>query len=86
MYGIGPPGVPRKITLLDTPYLASEWDLPTEVVLIHGESHYWIALDYRKAGPAGEPSVTWIDNEMDFELSLAPTFRAFVERLTSSPE
>jgi len=82
--GIGPAGQAKTTTLLDTPYLVQEWDLPSPVVLLGGEGHYWIALDYRDCGPAEDPSVVWIDNEMDHELLLAPNFRTFIERLTSS--
>lgn len=71
-------------TLLDTAYLVREWDLPTPVVLLSGQGHHWVALDYRTSGPQGEPVVTWIHNEMEHELRLAPNFRTFVESLTSS--
>jgi hypothetical protein len=84
LYGIGPGDQDGATTLLDTPYLVQEWELPSPVVLLSGEGHYWIALDYRDCGPAGKPSVVWIDNEMNHELLLAPDFRAFVERLTAS--
>jgi hypothetical protein len=84
LHGIGPAGQAQTITLLDTPYLVQEWDLPSPVVLLSGQGHYWLALDYRDCGPAGQPPVVWIDNEMDHELTLAPNFRMFVERLTAS--
>jgi hypothetical protein len=84
LHGIGPAGQAGTTTLLDTPYLVQEWELPTPVVLLSGDGHYWIALDYRVCGPTGEPSVAWLDNEMDHELQVAPGFRAFVERLTAS--
>jgi hypothetical protein len=80
--GLGPVGA--DLTLLDTPYLVGEWDLPSPVVLLSGQGHYWIALDYRMCGPEGEPSVVWLDEDMAGELQLAPDFRRFVERLRSS--
>lgn len=40
-----------------------------------------MALDYRRAA---EPSVTWFDAELESELPLAPTFRAFTEGLVPS--
>jgi hypothetical protein len=49
-------------------------------VLLCGDGHWWIALDYRNA-PGGEPSVVWYDNELRQDLRLAPTFRVFVEGL-----
>jgi SMI1/KNR4 family protein SUKH-1 len=85
--GLGPTGsgAPR-LTMLDTPYLVAEWDLPTPVVLLSGDGHWWVALDYRVSGPQGEPSVAWIDNEMGEELTLAPNFRTFVEGLMPVPD
>jgi hypothetical protein len=41
----------------------------------------WIALDYRLSA---ESSVTWFDVELESELPLAPTFRAFAEGLVPS--
>jgi hypothetical protein len=84
LFGIGPPDIPGPITLLHTPYLVQEWDLPTSIVLLSGQGHWWIALDYRRRGRHASPAVTWIDNEMDHEQTLAPDFHTFVERLTSS--
>lgn len=70
------------LSLLDTPYLVEEWGLPSPLVLLTGDGHWWIALDYRECGPDGEPSVTWFDTELDQDLRLAPDFRTFVEGLT----
>ncbi|MEJ3746224.1 SMI1/KNR4 family protein [Actinomycetes bacterium KLBMP 9797] len=55
LYGIGPAGQADTIALLDTPYLVQEWELPSPVVLLNGQGHYWLALDYRDCGPAGQP-------------------------------
>jgi hypothetical protein len=84
VFGIAPADTPGVITLLDTAYLVREWDLPTRVVLLSGDGHSWIALDYRASGPDNEPAITFIDNEMGHEFRLAPNFRTFVESLTSS--
>ncbi|MFD5826568.1 SMI1/KNR4 family protein [Lentzea sp. NPDC060358] len=77
--GIGPEG--SALTLLDTPYLVEEWDLPSPVVLLNGDGHWWIALDYRACGPQGEPSVVWLDAEDESELALAPDLRTFLDGL-----
>ena len=74
------------MTMLDTAYLVQEWEMPSPIVLLDGDGHCWVALDYRACGPDGEPSVVWIDNERDperqlAELQLAPSFRAFIEML-----
>jgi hypothetical protein len=74
------------ISLLDTPYLVEEWGLPSPIVLLSGDGHYWIGLDYRRHGPRHEPSVTWFDADFGTELSLAADFRSFVEGLTPDPD
>ncbi|MGW2378357.1 MULTISPECIES: SMI1/KNR4 family protein [Kitasatospora] len=74
----------RTISLLDSPYLVEEWNLPGRVVLVSGDGPCWIALDYRACGRAGEPSVSWLDADDNSELALAPDFRSFVEGLTSA--
>ncbi|MFC5753789.1 SMI1/KNR4 family protein [Actinomadura rugatobispora] len=80
-------GIGRRegtLSLLDTPYLTQEWGLPSPVVLLSGDGHYWIALDYRASGVDREPSVTWLDADRGTELALAPDFRSFVEGLVPS--
>jgi hypothetical protein len=74
-------GVGGRLSLLDSPYLSAEWGLPKRVVVLSGDGHTWIALDYRLSA---EPSVTWFDAELESELPLAPTFRAFAEGLVPS--
>lgn len=74
-------GVGGRLSILDSPYLSSEWDLPRQVVVLSGDGHTWVALDYRRSS---EPSVTWFDVELESELALAPTFRAFLEGLVPS--
>lgn len=70
-------------TLLDTPYLVKEWGLPEPVVLLTGDGHWWIALDYRRHA---EPEVTWFDVELGTELVLAPDLRSFLAGLRPEPD
>lgn len=79
LMGIGTDG--HGLSLLDTPYLVEEWGLPSPVVLLSGDGHYWIGLDYRACDESAEPSVTWFDSESGTELPLAADFRTFVEGL-----
>ncbi|MGW4809517.1 SMI1/KNR4 family protein [Kitasatospora sp. NPDC004272] len=74
----------RTISLLDSPYLVKEWNLPAPVVLVSGDGPCWIGLDYRACGRDGEPFVTWFDADDNSELVLAPDFHSFVEGLTSA--
>jgi len=69
------PSVDTPINLLETAYLTTEWGLPPKQVLLSGDGHYWITLDYRN-GP--EPSVAWIDVECGEDLQVAPSFKAFL--------
>jgi SMI1-KNR4 cell-wall len=55
-----------------------EWGHDANAVLLTGDGHWWIALDYR-AGD--EPSVLWLDCELGEEVQLASDFKAFVEGL-----
>jgi hypothetical protein len=82
MMGIGRHG--GQLSLLDTAYLVEEWGLPSPLVLLSGDGHCWIALDYRACGKRGEPSVTWFDVDDSTELPLAADFQAFVVRLTAA--
>ncbi|KDN81927.1 SMI1/KNR4 family protein [Kitasatospora cheerisanensis] len=82
LFGIG--RSEGSLSLLDTPYLVDEWDLPSPVVLLTGDGHWWIALDYRACGPTGDPSVTWLDAEDGTNFTLAPDLRTFLERLTAA--
>ncbi|MFF9573204.1 SMI1/KNR4 family protein [Streptomyces sp. NPDC014685] len=76
----------RMLSMLDSPYLVEEWGLPAAVVVISGDGHYWIGLDYRSCGRHGEPSVAWLDAEDNSELTLAPNFHFFIKGLTSARE
>ncbi len=66
------------LNLLDNTYLCKEWGVPPKQVLLSGEGHFWITLDYRNGGT---PSVAWIDVEVEEELQLAPTFAEFIDKL-----
>ncbi|PKR42273.1 hypothetical protein CWE27_26710 [Streptomyces sp. EAG2] len=63
--------------MLDTPYLVREWGLPLAIVLLSGDSHAWVGLDYQGGGSDGDPSVPWLDTELDSELSLASASGTF---------
>lgn len=44
--------------------------------------HDMLALDYRECGPAGEPAVVHVDQEVGYAITrIAPTFAAFVAGL-----
>ena len=82
--GIGDGG----LSLLESPVLNKEWGQPQELVLLSGDGHWWVALDYRECGPAGEPPVVFYENESEGspdDLRLADRFREFVCCLGPEP-
>jgi SMI1-KNR4 cell-wall len=66
------------LNILHSEYMTQEWGLPPKQVLLSGDGHYWIALDYRKSGT---PSVAWIDVECDEDIQIAATFDSFLSGL-----
>ena len=82
---IGPaPG--STVSLNESPRLNETWEQPRDLVLLSGDGHSWIALDYRPRPQ--EPAVIFYDNDADphEETVLAASFREFVERLEPAPE
>jgi hypothetical protein len=76
------------LSVLDSPALNAEWSQPPELVLLSGDGHWWIALDYRECGPHGDPPVVFYENESGGtpdDLRLAASFREFVCRLGPEP-
>lgn len=82
MFGIGE----INEGILQTPDLLREWGMPDGLILLTGDGHWWIALDYRTTGPAGPPSVVWYDNEVGEDIQLAADFGSFVEGLRSEEQ
>ena len=64
--------------LLKTEYMTEEWGLPEKQVLLSGDGHYWITLDYRHGS---EPSVAWIDVECGEDMQIAKSFDDFLAGL-----
>lgn len=79
LFGIDPDPDSRSCSnLLETEYMTKEWGLPERQVLLCGDGHWWITLDYRK-GP--DPVVTWLDVECDQDIQIAPSFEKFIAGL-----
>lgn len=64
--------------LLQTEYMTKEWGLPAKQVLLSGDGHYWITLDYRHGS---EPSVAWLDIECGEDMQVAASFDDFLAGL-----
>jgi SMI1-KNR4 cell-wall len=74
----------RELTLADNTYLLNEWGLPSKLVLIDGDGHTWIALDYRKTDT--DPPVVFVVSDDGQALALAPNFAEFLARLVPEEE
>lgn len=66
-------------SVMQTPAVVAEWDLPKKLVLIDGEGPTWIALDYRKN--ESRPGVVLIVADAGPPVQLAPSFRDFLAAL-----
>ncbi len=66
--------------IMDTDYMTKEWGLPEKQVLLTGDGHWWITLDYRENHI---PSVKWIDVGSNQEVKIANDFDQFIDGLVS---
>lgn len=77
--GVGIGGVDD---LFRIPYLRGEWDIPEWAVMISGDGHTWVALDYRRPS---DPSVVYLEESHSSDgftvTQLASTFDAFLDGL-----
>lgn len=72
-------GIGEENGILKSQYLIKEWDLPNNVVLISGDGHGWIALDYRNTRE--EPPIIYMDVDLGRIIELAPDFDSFLNGL-----
>lgn len=72
-------GIGEEGGILESDYLIKEWGLPKKIVLISGDGHTWIALDYRQTST--NPPIIYIDNESGQIIEIAKNFKEFLSRL-----
>lgn len=72
-------GIGKENGILETPYLLKEWEMPQNLILLSGDGHTWIALDYRKTND--NPPVIYIDNELNQIVEVASSFNEFLNGL-----
>ncbi|WP_335871418.1 SMI1/KNR4 family protein [Bacillus sp. 2205SS5-2] len=77
-------GIGEKGGILESGYLIKEWGLPNDLVLISGDGHTWIAMDYRRRRE--EPPIIFIDIDDEQIVELAPNFETFFDGLTNWEE
>jgi hypothetical protein len=79
LYGIvTDPSVETAQNILETQYMIEEWGLPQKQVLLCGDGHWWITLDYRQGD---NPTVKWLDVECEEEIQIAESFDEFINGL-----
>src|SRR5699024_4288707 len=66
--------------ILTTIYMRKEWNLPEHIILLSGDGHSWIFLDYRKN--TLKPSVSYLDLEAEEDYVLAENFTDFIHGLS----
>ncbi|MED1529094.1 SMI1/KNR4 family protein [Bacillus pumilus] len=72
-------GIAEGEGIMDSAYLIKEWELPEGLVLINGDGHTWVAMDYRKTKE--NPAIHYFDVEMEEDFKLADSFDEFIEGL-----
>ncbi|QII49323.1 SMI1/KNR4 family protein [Bacillus paralicheniformis] len=72
-------GIGKKEGILESKAFIKEWGLPDNLVLIHGDGHTWIALDYRETKE--NPPVHYFDSELEEDFRLAGSFGEFLSNL-----
>ena len=82
--GINPQAEPGALfCLTKSTYVAGEFELPVGQIILGGDGHYFVTLDYRDSDV---PSVAWIDTECGQDIQLADTFHEFLSKLVSVDE
>lgn len=77
------PTISTPLNILNSSEMTEEWGIPPAQVLLSGDGHWWITLDYR----TGErPSIAWIDVECGEDIQVAPSFAAFLDGLRPEEE
>jgi hypothetical protein len=59
--------------------MTEEWELPAGLVLLDGDGHTWLGLDYR--GAKRDPGVVYVIADGGLVVPLASSFEAFVRAL-----
>ncbi|MEC4589047.1 SMI1/KNR4 family protein [Bacillus safensis] len=72
-------GIAEDEGIMDSAYLIKEWELSEGLVLINGDGHTWVAMDYRKTKK--NPPIHYFDVEMEEDFKLADSFDEFIEGL-----
>ena len=71
-------------SIAQTAYMIDEWGLPKGVVLLDGDGHSWIALDYRQA--TENPPVILLVAANGKHINVAKDFSDFINKMIPSED
>ncbi|MEC2402297.1 SMI1/KNR4 family protein [Bacillus subtilis] len=72
-------GIGKDLGILESEDLIKEWGLPQRLLLIQGDGHNWVALDYRLTNE--NPPVHYFDLELNNDFKIADSFGEFLSKL-----
>ncbi|WP_321999358.1 SMI1/KNR4 family protein [Bacillus pumilus] len=72
-------GIAEDDGIMESEYLIEEWELPKGLILINGDGHTWVAMDYRKTKE--NPPIHYFDLEMEEDFKLADSFDELIKGL-----
>ena len=64
-------------SVMETNYLVTEWGLPSPIVILGGEGHWWIVFDYRIS--ADNPPIVFLESDSGDTLFVANDFDSFLK-------
>lgn len=67
--------------LTESDYYIEEWDLPSDILLLSGDGHWWVCFDYRGINNDTEPKISYLDSEYEIDVVIADTFADFIKKL-----
>lgn len=65
--------------ILSTKYMTNEWDLPERLVLLDGDGHTWVALDYRVR--EFDPPIIFIETDNYSHVEIAKNFSDLINKM-----
>ncbi|MGG7220385.1 SMI1/KNR4 family protein [Bacillus sp. ATD] len=72
-------GIGKDLGILESEDLIKEWGLPQRLLLIQGDGHNWVALDYRLTNE--NPPVHYFELELNNDFKIADSFDEFLSKL-----
>lgn len=73
-------GIGMEDGIGETPYMIEEWELPSDIILLSGDGHSWVVLDYRNYS-GDNPPISFIDVEVNKDIKIANSFEEFISKL-----